>query len=127
MKNNYFVWVDDERDPNGYYLGDSTNIISWSKAYIGSFGIKENVTVVWCKNYNEFVSFIQNNGIPLAICFDHDLGYGKSGKDCANWLVNYCLDNKVNLPKYYASQSSNPSGKVNILSLLDNFKKNCKF
>ena len=79
-----------------------------------------------------------------AICFDHDLGEdesiervkngmskrqskkikakSKSGMDCAKWLVEYCIDNKLSLPKY-SIQSANPVGKENIDSLLKNFTK----
>jgi len=46
----------------------------------------------------------------------------KTGMDCAKWLVDYCLDNDEKLP-LFSSQSANPPGRDNILSLLTNFKK----
>jgi hypothetical protein len=46
----------------------------------------------------------------------------KTGMDCAKWLVDYCLDNKLTLPLYNI-QSANPSGKDNIDGLLKNFIK----
>lgn len=77
------------------------------------------------RSYTEFVNYITDHGLPDFISFDHDLGLEESGYDCAKWLVNYCLDHNFQLPKYDA-HSQNPVGKENILSLLQNFKKNLK-
>ncbi|MDN3674295.1 hypothetical protein QWY99_14625 [Flavobacterium branchiarum] len=76
-------------------------------------------------SYTEFVTYITDSGLPDFISFDHDLGLEESGYDCAKWLVNYCLDNNFRLPKFDV-HSQNPVGKENILSLLQNFKKNIK-
>lgn len=98
--------------------------------------------VVWVKSYNEFVKYITNNGLPDAICFDHDLGKfteqellaigvskqearkrkgeEKTGFDCAKWLVDYCLDNDLDIPKF-GLQTSNPVGKEKIKSLLEQY------
>lgn len=121
------LWLDDYRDPmEGQWLVFSP--------------LTEDYTVHWVKNYNEFVAWITENGLPTAICFDHDLSdehkidldeyelermifTEKTGYDCAKWLVNYCLDNKLNLPLYNI-QSANPAGKKNIDLLLKNFIKN---
>lgn len=46
-------------------------------------------------DYDEFVNFINKNGVPEFISFDHDLGEGKTGFDCAKFLVEFCLDNGV--------------------------------
>lgn len=77
------------------------------------------------RSYAEFVTYIETNALPDLISFDHDLGLNESGFDCAKWLVNYCLDNNLRLPKFDV-HSQNPVGKENILSLLQNFKKNIK-
>lgn len=74
----------------------------------------------WITNYNDFVTCITENGLPTSISFDHDLGTGKSGYDCAKWLVEYCLDNDLDLPDYHV-HSMNPVGKRNIEALLENF------
>jgi hypothetical protein len=53
------------------------------------------------RSYNEFVAWIETNGLPDFISFDHDLGLPKkqteelNGMSCAKWLVNYCLDNEL--------------------------------
>ncbi|WP_099365490.1 cyclic-phosphate processing receiver domain-containing protein [Sphingobacterium sp. 1.A.4] len=73
------------------------------------------------RSYAEFVKYIEKNGLPDFISFDHDLGLEKSGYDCAIWLVNYCMDNVLMLPDFEV-HSQNPVGKENISSLLYNFK-----
>jgi hypothetical protein len=83
------------------------------------------------RSYDEFVNWIEANGIPDFISFDHDLAdehyedvmnnpkldYSqyreKTGLDCAKWLVDWCVDNKLNLPDY-AVHSANPAGRRNI-------------
>jgi hypothetical protein len=101
---------------------------------------------VIARNYHEFVNFIQKFGLPDFISFDHDLGFEhtrwfynngghesppdpmeanfkeKTGYDAAKWLCEYCLDNNLKLPKYKV-HSANPVGKQNIISYLENFKK----
>lgn len=73
-------------------------------------------------SYEEFVNFIKDDGWPNFISFDHDLGIGKTGFDCAKFLVDYCLDNQLDLPNFVV-HSQNPVGKLNIESLLKNFQK----
>lgn len=98
------------------------------------------------RNYDEFVTWIENNGLPGLISFDHDLAdehiqyyfdngghqnppdpqettfEEKTGYDCAKWLVDYCIENGVSLPEYYV-HSANPVGALNILTYLNNAKK----
>jgi len=73
-------------------------------------------------DYDEFVNFINKNGVPEFISFDHDLGEGKTGFDCAKFLVEFCLDNGV-LEINFQVHSQNPVGKENIEKLLDNFNR----
>lgn len=104
-------------------------------------------TNVWhvVRNYNEFVEWIEKNGLPAFISFDHDLAdshytpehlwvdYNKSkewqdaqvhtektGYECAKWLVDYCLNNGLKCPQYYC-HSMNPVGKDKIVGLLGSF------
>ena len=108
------LWVDDIRDP---FENDG----EWQ-----NFAPIRASEVIWVKSYEEFVGWITVNGLPDGIAFDHDLADvkddEKTGMDCAKWLVDYCLDNGVDLP-LFSSQSANPPGRDNILSLLTNFKK----
>ena len=130
---NRLLWLDDIRNP----LEDNWLVFS---------PITPN-EVIWVKSYNEFTRWININGLPEAICFDHDLGMEialearskgmskrasrklkqeeKTGYDCAKWLVEYCMINNKELPLYNI-QSANPVGKQNIQSYLENFKKHIK-
>jgi hypothetical protein len=78
------------------------------------------------RSYSEFVTWIETNGLPDFISFDHDLGLPEeqsqelNGMTCAKWLVNYCLDNDLKLPDFVV-HSSNPAGAKNIEELLKGF------
>ncbi len=127
------LWLDDYRNP----FDTEVDWLVFSP-------IGRNINTIWVKSYDEFCEWITNNGIPDAICFDHDLGLpsqlkyrqeGKSkresrrlskdektGYDCAKWLVDYCIDNNIDIP-IYNIQSANPMGKDNIKTILDNYHK----
>ena len=74
-------------------------------------------------NYVDFVEYITQNGLPDFISFDHDLGEDESGYDCAKYLVEYCIEHNLSLPKF-SVHSQNPVGKENIERLLNNFSAN---
>jgi hypothetical protein len=101
------------------------------------------------RNYFEFCNFIQKFGLPDFISFDHDLAddhYNdlfsdenwtkddndivlkydeykeKTGYECAKWLVDWCLENQMSLPKCII-HSANPVGKKNIETYLNNASK----
>lgn len=122
------IWLDDARDP----MEDDWLVFS---------PIPKPFEVVWVKNYDEFIAWITENGLPTGIAFDHDLAdehlvhqnmwidfyenggiifKEKTGYDCAKWLTDYCLDNEVELPKF-SSHSANPAGRENIEKLLVNY------
>lgn len=111
------IWLDDKRNP----FKDNW-IVDYSP-------IGVDCEIIWVKNYREFVREIDENGVPDAICFDHDLSdihinkstyKEKTGYDCAKYLVDYCMDNNLKLP-LYSVQSSNPAGKENIIKYLSNY------
>lgn len=132
------LWLDDSRNPFINLFIETFSPIPHEKLN----------HVEWVKNYDEFVKWITENGLPTAICFDHDLGLltqlkhresgtskrasrklakqtEKTGYDAAKWLVDYCIDNSCKLPLYNI-QSQNPVGKENIKCLLENYKKHCE-
>lgn len=94
------------------------------------------------RNYEMFKATLEKEGLPEFVSFDHDLCrehytmvwddicnvesnnivYEKTGLDCAKYLVNYCLDNKLKLPEY-AVHSMNPVGTHNIKEYLEKAKK----
>jgi hypothetical protein len=91
------------------------------------YRIPPNDSWVRIYSFDEFVAYIEANGLPDEISFDHDLGelngvIQKDGKDCANYLVNYCIDHNLDLPKYDC-HSANPCGWDNIKGLLDSYSK----
>lgn len=129
------LWLDDIRNPK-----DSI----WNGWLLKSGVFPSIFEITWVKSYDEFVTWIEKNGLPDLICFDHDLGEDiarervskgmskrqarkkkretMSGYECAKWLVDYCLDNELDLPKWKI-QSANPVGKENINGLLTGFLK----
>jgi hypothetical protein len=94
------------------------------------------------RSHEEFVKFIEENykdgRFPALIAFDHDLDDAhyehitgeipyeemteKTGMHSAKWLIDFCIDNNLQLPEYRV-HSMNPVGRANIRSLLENFKK----
>lgn len=132
VKNKLFL--DDIREPEHVFSYIPNNIYTMT-----------NWNVV--RNYDEFVKYIEENGLPDLISFDHDLAdehytlseywdnYNKSkeyqdsqnyrektGLDCAKWLVDYCIDNKVKLPQFMV-HSINPVGADYIRNYLNNYLK----
>lgn len=134
------LWLDDYRNPF-ITLEDGSSWLVFSP-------IPQPFQVIWVKSYNEFVEYISVNGLPDAVCYDHDIAdehYApkeiwdkpdevqkrmesfteKTGYDCAKWIVEYCMDNNLKLPLYNI-QSANPVGKANIDGLFKSFlKHNC--
>lgn len=110
--NKIILWLDDIRNPQD---------LQWI-AFWKSVGDVTPDNVVWVKTYDEFVSYITNNGLPYGICFDNDLGELLEGYDCAKFIVEYCLNNNLKLP-FYKIQSANPVGYKNINTLLQNYNK----
>lgn len=127
-KKHYYLFLDDIRMPRS---------VTWVNLPLVQWEI--------VRNYNQFVSKIQSQGLPKFVAFDHDLGIDqynsamysndpqdynklydtfedKTGYDCAQWLVEYCINNNLAFPDYVC-HSMNPIGKKNIEFYIENFKK----
>lgn len=109
----YHLFLDDIRDPSWvHWMKLPSPIEGW----------------VVVRSHDEFVSVIQQRGLPSFISFDHDLDQeGQleaelTGMDCAKWLVDFCLDNEMVVPEF-AVHSQNPPGRANIQGLLESFQK----
>lgn len=102
------LWVDDARNP----LEDD---------WLNFSPIGRNCLVIWARSYQEAIQFLERD-CPDAICLDHDLGEEKSGYDIAKYIVDRCIDEGKKLPEF-ASQSANPVGRENIITLLSNYKR----
>lgn len=119
-----YLFLDDERIPSD---------VTW---------IKIANTTDWqiVRSFNAAVSWVQENGFPEVISFDHDLGYEKfettdtgliivtdateekSGYDFAKFLIEYDIQtNSMPLDFKFTVHSMNPIGSRNIQSILDNY------
>lgn len=123
----YNLFLDDVRMP--YIVGDY--IMPWKLKALYRL---ERWDIV--RNYKEFVAFIESNGIPDVVSFDHDLADAhydpdtwkehfkyeeETGLDCAKWLIQYCKKQGKPLPVCYC-HSMNPVGKENILRELKQYE-----
>lgn len=126
VKKTYKLFLDDVRTPRGAY------------SYTRFEPFLDNDWVI-VRSFNQFANYIEYNweeyeAFPSLVAFDHDLAdehYGapvtaifteKTGMDCVRWLVDYCMDNDLELPEWYC-HTCNTVGKINMDSLLSNFKK----
>lgn len=103
--------------------------------------------LVWVLNFDQFTEWITSNNLPSVISFDHDLAEEhytpayfwdnykgskkfqdwksktykeKTGRDCAKWLVDYCIKTGRKMPRIYV-HSANPVGADNIRAVIAEF------
>lgn len=114
-----YIFLDDIRNPKDVTITDGFPNIPHSKWYI-------------VRNIDEFKKCI-DEFLPVIehIAFDHDLEIqhypgndvdddGKTGYDCARYLVKQCIERKLPLPMF-SSHSMNPCGRENIIGYLKSF------
>jgi hypothetical protein len=127
----YHLFLDDERFPKD---------VKWIEL--------PPLNWVFARNYNQFVQIIKTRGIPATVSFDHDLcqehydeyavahdkrmlSFGtiryhifkeKSGYECAQFLAEQCVAQKVAIPPYYI-HTLNGLGKTNIFNVLESARK----
>lgn len=79
------------------------------------------------RTYNDLVDHVFRHGLPEFISFDHDLadfdenGKERTGHDVAKFLIEYMMDNNIQVRFDYVVHSANPVGKHNIESYLENY------
>ncbi|EOR9074226.1 cyclic-phosphate processing receiver domain-containing protein [Escherichia coli] len=99
----YSMFLDDIRDPEKYY---------------------PNQNMVLCRDYESACAYVNEHGLPQFISFDHDLGDvgedEKTGYSFAKFLIDYMVENNISTGFDYIIHSSNPVGKVNIDTYLQN-------
>ena len=112
------VYLDDKRLPN---ISNSEG-----RGLGSAFSAEDKWVIV--RDYFEFVDVVKNrfNDINL-VSFDHDLacfegGREFTGKDAADFLINYCMDHNKKFPNWYV-HSDNTSGKSNIIGSILNYLK----
>lgn len=94
------------------------------RMYIDDIREPSNKNFVVIRSGEEAIEYILNNGMPVYISFDHDLGENiMSGFDVAKWLVEASLNGKIVFPRSFAFNvhSANPVGAANIEGLLNNY------
>ena len=104
------------------------------KLYLDDLRTPVDESFVIVRSFDEAVRFVQTNGIPEFISFDHDLGIDRhgvllpNGYDFAKWLVNSDIDGTIKLPENFSFKvhSQNPVGAKNIKCLLDGYLKHKK-
>lgn len=119
-----YLFLDDERVPSDVTWLDIPRTNKWEIV----------------RSFNSAVEWVNNNGFPDIISFDHDLGYEefdtnengiiivtnatetKSGYDFAKWLIEHDLDNN-SMPEHFTFtvHSMNPVGAKNITMLLNKY------
>lgn len=128
MENLDILWLDDQRNPNTYFKKKPTKeegtLFRNLTYYKNNIFNRYNVTFRWAHNYEDFIKEITTK-MPDFISFDYDLKNGRSnvegklpnGIDCAKWLMKYCEENGVPMPKSYV-HSANPKHGPELNSLL---------
>lgn len=112
----YLLWLDDNVDyRNPDKLCPGKGGMSWRECYFPN-GI-ENLPLYWAKNYADFTTHIEANGLPVAISFDNDLGEPQEGVDCARWLFQWCVTNGLEMPMFDV-HSANPICAKEIYEIL---------
>lgn len=98
------IFLDDERDPPKHRM-------------------KEYIIARSFQDFKDLVDDVALQGESIEfISFDHDLGLGKDGMECAKYLV--AVDMKSNILRqdfYFFSHSQNPIGARNIENFLWNY------
>jgi 5-formaminoimidazole-4-carboxamide-1-beta-D-ribofuranosyl 5'-monophosphate synthetase len=114
------------------------------KIYLDDIRTPEDKSWIVVRSYEEFTEKISEIGLKNIeiISLDHDLDesamreyfrnvvtnfnidydniYEKTGYDCAKWLINHCINNKLNVPIIYV-HSANPVGTANIIGYINNY------
>jgi hypothetical protein len=97
--NNKRVYLDDVRFPHMSFRREDDHV-DW----------------VILRSYEDFVTWIEENGIPQEVSFDHDLGTEKTGYDAAKYLGELLISENCSNHPYVRVHSANPVGRENIIS-----------
>ena len=125
------LWLDDIREPYSYFANkrQSGAWIRNYEYYNNNIFNRYNPNFIWVKNLDEFKDYIIKNDLPDMVSFDHDIrpknyyGQHETGADVAQWLIEYCQKNNLQLPLSIA-HSANKNGAKHINDILNSFKNN---
>lgn len=117
MRHSYNLFLDDTRKSTDQFVQDQ-----WPEQF-------KQLQWRHVKSYSQFVEVVTDGFLrdrfPLRVAFDHDLGKydgGKTGLDCARWMMDFCLSNDLPFPEI-TCHSTNPPGKEAILRVPRDFGK----
>lgn len=110
-----------------YLMIDDERCLKKHAAYLRENRVDVKLPWAIVRSYSEFVDWIEVNGVPDFVTFDHDIASfvgdrEYTGTDCARWLVNHCMTNGLPVPEYNV-HSSNGEGGKNIKSIFETYKK----
>jgi hypothetical protein len=124
-KHKRYVFLDDYRMPEDAFSYTNNQIYLNNKWIV-------------VRSYDEFINDVKRFGVSDFYSFDHDLAdihytqeevipydsyIEKTGFHCAKWLIEYCMDNKLQVPTGVLIHSMNPIGRKNIRSLFSTYNK----
>ena len=93
------------------------------KLYIDDLRDPPTDDFVVVRSSDQAIAYIEQNGIPSFISFDHDLGGDDTAMVVVNYIIEAVLDQVVDFPDDFSFlvHSANPIGAVNIECKLSNF------
>jgi hypothetical protein len=114
----YILWIDDIRDPSGHHYARK----------VQSYAYRNNLHVVWVKTSQEAIQYVQNNGLPVLMSLDHDLGILLNGvEDTTMYFLKWLAYEYTNLTSdnfpIWMIHSDNSPGRLNMDSFLASLKK----
>lgn len=113
----YTLFIDDERFPIASYI-TFDEVMEYTAVAFGLIADSREMTIV-VRSYEEMEDVVEKFGTPTHVDFDHDLGEGLNGYDCARYFVGRYLDG-LGFPDAWAIHSQNPIGRQNIDRLMNN-------
>lgn len=126
------LFLDDIRKPETLFYGGAGKEWMLDPLY------ENNSEWEIVRSYDEFVEFIEKNGLVDLVSFDHDLDFEaylpanqrgkidydemevKTGYHAAEWLIQFCKENNFEFPEYRV-HSMNPQGKKNIEEIIEKY------
>lgn len=120
----YTLFIDDERVPaNPYYGIAKPNWDGYNQKEMEALiNVMGELPIIVVRDYDKMVQVVETMGTPRHVDFDHDLGEGLNGYDCARYFVGRYLDG-LGFPETWAIHSQNHIGRANIERLMDNCRK----
>jgi hypothetical protein len=69
----------------------------------------------------EAIEMVKSFGLPAGMYLDHDLGGDDTAMYFVNWLIDYDMKHDIIGSFWFHVHSANPVGRLNIVSLLNNY------